>query len=475
MPTSFRAQIEHVLGVPSARKPEIYLQVFTSADVASANYILELLLSAGIATLGLVLNSPAVVIGAMLISPLMGPILAGGLALAASDLYLGIKAGLSVMVGIAVSLAFSAFLVWLLPFHEVTAGDPGPHAAEPARPRRGALLRPRRIHRGVARRRRGGVTALPGVAIAVALMPPLCTVGFGIGSGWSWPIISGAGLLFVTNLAAIIASAFLVFFLVRFDAPSLRGAIRPGGHRQGVAGPAVPPARAHEALALARHDRRAALARVDAARDAADSVVPLRQSLYQVRDEAIGRTAVRDAVASITSPDSLLSQQVSVEPQHISVHLIVTAAVTADQVRQAEALVMRRTGERPSPRRAEGRERRGARAASRPPATRAAAGAASAPTAHARRARGGRPRAPRRPVPRALARRHRDAHRLPDRYRCGRRRGRRALRSEESRSILAVADVLARDRCKTRLKTTGLRVSLEYQRPEKPRPAGKAK
>lgn len=49
----------------------------------------------------------------------------------------------------------------------------------------------------------GGVTALPGVAIAVALMPPLCTVGFGIGSGFSWVIISGAGLLFFTNLAAI--------------------------------------------------------------------------------------------------------------------------------------------------------------------------------------------------------------------------------------------------------------------------------
>ena len=66
------------------------------------------------------------------------------------------------------------------------------------------------------------MTALPGVAIAVALMPPLCTVGFGVGVGFSWTIIQGAGLLFLTNLAAITASAFLVFCIVQMDAPELR-------------------------------------------------------------------------------------------------------------------------------------------------------------------------------------------------------------------------------------------------------------
>ena len=45
-------------------------------------------------------------------------------------------------------------------------------------------------------------------------MPPLCTVGFGLGSGLNWEIMGGAGLLFLTNLVAIVASAFLVFFLV---------------------------------------------------------------------------------------------------------------------------------------------------------------------------------------------------------------------------------------------------------------------
>ena len=66
------------------------------------------------------------------------------------------------------------------------------------------------------------MTALPGVAIAVALMPPLCTVGFGIGSGLEWTIISGAGLLFFTNLAAIVACAFGVFLLVRMGSMDVR-------------------------------------------------------------------------------------------------------------------------------------------------------------------------------------------------------------------------------------------------------------
>ena len=76
--TSLRGRIEHLLQIDPQSKPLVYLQVFKAAEIMSLNYALALLLSAGIATLGLVLNSPAVVIGATLISPLMGPILAAG-------------------------------------------------------------------------------------------------------------------------------------------------------------------------------------------------------------------------------------------------------------------------------------------------------------------------------------------------------------------------------------------------------------
>lgn len=73
----------------------------------------------------------------------------------------------------------------------------------------------------------GGVTALPGVAIAVALMPPLCTMG--LGSGINLDITGFAGLLFLTTLVAIVSSAFLVFLLVVMNSPEVRAEKRAQG------------------------------------------------------------------------------------------------------------------------------------------------------------------------------------------------------------------------------------------------------
>jgi len=58
-----RERIERLLHIEPDSKPRVYLQVFKAAEFADLNYVLELLFSAGIATLGLVLDSPAVVIG----------------------------------------------------------------------------------------------------------------------------------------------------------------------------------------------------------------------------------------------------------------------------------------------------------------------------------------------------------------------------------------------------------------------------
>ena len=85
-------------------------RVFEATEINSLSYWLEIFFSAGIATFGLVESSPAVIIGAMLISPLMGPIMATGLALAVGDLYLGIKAVLNLLASVTVSIAFSGFL-----------------------------------------------------------------------------------------------------------------------------------------------------------------------------------------------------------------------------------------------------------------------------------------------------------------------------------------------------------------------------
>lgn len=181
-----------------------------------ATYWAEILFSAGIATLGLILNSPAVIIGAMLISPLMNPIMAG-LALAAGDFILAMRALMNLASSSAAAVAFSTLLVTLLPFREMTA-----EIASRTHPNTldlvialfsgtvGALA--------VCKSFRGVVpTSLPGVAIAVALMPPLCVTGYGIGvfltvdRPQGLAILAGGGLLFVTNLVAITFSSMLVF------------------------------------------------------------------------------------------------------------------------------------------------------------------------------------------------------------------------------------------------------------------------
>ena len=92
-----RDYLSNALRIDPASKPKLCRQIYESAEIGEASYLLDLIFAAGIATLGLVLNSPAVFIGAMLISPLMGPILAAGLAFAASDIYLGVKSFVSLV------------------------------------------------------------------------------------------------------------------------------------------------------------------------------------------------------------------------------------------------------------------------------------------------------------------------------------------------------------------------------------------
>jgi uncharacterized hydrophobic protein (TIGR00271 family) len=341
---SLRARIEGLLAVDPESKPKVYLQVFDAAQIFSLNYGLELMLSAGIATFGLVLNSPAVVIGAMLISPLMGPILAAGLALAAADLYLGIKSLVSITLSCVFAVLFAAALVWLMPFHSPTdeiLARTHPNLLDLGVALFSGLAGSLVVCRGGGG---GGVTALPGVAIAVALMPPLCTVGFGVGSGFSWPVITGAGLLFLTNLAAITASGFLAFYAVRMDAGELRLKID-----QAV-------------MEHVRSDwlyRRLKSTRLAAAFADIGKLrwrvlmlvailgvlfVPLRQSLYQLREETTARAAANEAVRLLGSPGMILTQQLDLTPERLILRVIVTESVPEENVREAEKYILRRTG-----------------------------------------------------------------------------------------------------------------------------------
>jgi uncharacterized hydrophobic protein (TIGR00271 family) len=318
--------------------------MFEASEIFSLNYALELLLSAGIATLGLVLDSPAVVIGAMLISPLMGPILAAGLALASADLYLGLKSLLSISVGVLISILFAAWLVWILPFqsttHEILART-NPNLLDLGVALFSGLAGATLVTRAG---NGGGVTALPGVAIAVALMPPLCTVGFGVGSGFSLAIIRGAGLLFLTNLGAIIASAFLVFYLVRMDAPAVRAkideAILESASRDQLY-------KGMQRLGLSRSFGHIGSLRwriIMLLAVLGILFVPLRQSLMQVRDETSARLAIGEALRQLAPAGTIVTQQLDPKSNPILVRLIVAGEVKPERIRAAEKTILTKTG-----------------------------------------------------------------------------------------------------------------------------------
>ncbi|MEP7086881.1 MAG: TIGR00341 family protein, partial [Gemmatimonadota bacterium] len=191
----------------------------------SALYWMVLVLAGAIALLGLALNSAAVVIGAMLIAPLLAPVLGLALGLAVGDGRLAVQTALAVLASTIAVVAISSLVTVLLPFHEVTAeilGRTKPTTLDLAiavfSGLAGALVK---LSRGD---RLAG--AVPGVAVSVALVPPLAVTGFGIGIGWDWPVIRGSLLLYGANLAGIVMSAMIVFLVAGMHRPEVLDEVR---------------------------------------------------------------------------------------------------------------------------------------------------------------------------------------------------------------------------------------------------------
>ncbi|MEO1433432.1 MAG: DUF389 domain-containing protein [Cyanobacteria bacterium J06633_8] len=218
----FRDKLSDNLGINAIRKEDIYLDICHSVSFRDVSYWIEVLFSAGIATVGLVLNSAAVIIGAMLISPLMGSILGTGLALAAGDVILAMRAIIKLALSCLLAILFAVLLVSLLPFKEMT-----PEILARTQPNIldlvVALFSGAVGSVAICKKPKGVVTSIPGVAIAVALMPPLCVVGYGFGIAISVNMVNGlrvargGGLLFFTNLVAITFTAMTVFLALHID------------------------------------------------------------------------------------------------------------------------------------------------------------------------------------------------------------------------------------------------------------------
>ncbi|WP_246448941.1 DUF389 domain-containing protein [Sphingomonas sabuli] len=177
----------------------------------SKHFAFMTLMSAGIAILGLLLSSPAVVIGAMLISPLMGPIIGFGFALSTFDSNELKRTGWALVIGVVLAVLFCASIVLISPLQSVTA-----EIAARTRPNLFDLLVA--LFSGLAGTYamiRGRHGAIVGVAIATALMPPLAVMGFGLATA-NWQVLSGSTLLFFTNLMTIAAAAAILARLYGF-------------------------------------------------------------------------------------------------------------------------------------------------------------------------------------------------------------------------------------------------------------------
>ncbi len=200
---------------PSAdERAEVLAEVWRGSNPRIDFYVM-MTLAALIAAFGLLLDSPAVVIGAMLIAPLMTAIVGIGLGIVEGDNSLLKSALLTSAIGVILSV-FAGFLIGIL--------MPGARETSEIMARAAAGV----LDLGVALASGAAVayvmsrkvlsSALAGVSISAALVPPLATAGIALGL-FDVGVAAGALLLFTTNLIAIAGAAALVFLLLGFAPP----------------------------------------------------------------------------------------------------------------------------------------------------------------------------------------------------------------------------------------------------------------
>lgn len=266
----------------------------------SGRYLFLVLISASLSLLGLLMPSVAVLIGAMLLSPLMMPIIGLGFGIATLDFREIRRAATALGLGSAVAIILSVILISLSPVQTITseiAGRTQPTLFDLLVALLSALAGAYALIRG-----RGGTVV--GVAIAIALMPPLVVVGFGIAT-WNWTIFSGALLLFTTNAVTISLTAALVARVYGF-----------GSH-------------------LSPHHTGWQLILFFAALGLLS--IPLSAALRQIAFEAVAQRQVRDTVRARFPSDARLSQ-VEIDYTHTPIR-VRAVMLTPGIMPRADALI----------------------------------------------------------------------------------------------------------------------------------------
>jgi len=191
---------------------DIYLELELSVE-----YFLMLTLANLIALSGLMINSTAVIIGAMLISPLMGPMLSFGFSFITGDKAIWRASIKKITISVIVTILIAALATLISPLNNITN-----EILSRTTPNLYDLLIA--FFAGTAGAaaictKKNYLTVVPGVAIATAVIPPLSVTGFGLGIGNMF-IASGGFFLFFTNFVAIVITSCTVFYFYGFR-PSL--------------------------------------------------------------------------------------------------------------------------------------------------------------------------------------------------------------------------------------------------------------
>ncbi len=179
----------------------------------SSNYLVLMALSTLIATFGLFADSSPVIIGAMILAPLMGPIISLAMGALRQDGILVKSSLITLFWGILFGLFFSVLITWITPLKSMNSEIL-------------SRIRPNLLDLGIAvvsgvagayaHAKEEIAKTLAGVAISVALVPPLAVAGIGLGWG-EWNVFGGAALLLATNLAGIVMAAALTFLILGFS------------------------------------------------------------------------------------------------------------------------------------------------------------------------------------------------------------------------------------------------------------------
>ena len=194
----------------AASNEEIRNRLLSGGKITGTNMVV-MVCAMIIASVGLNTNSVAVIIGAMLISPLMGSILAMAFGTASNDLNLTTKHLLGFIIQILLSVLSATLYFKLSPIKEPTEqllARTSPSFFDVIIATAGGIA-------GIVGQTREDKAnmIIPGVAIATALMPPLCTCGYSIANG-QWKMLGGAAYLFIINMYFIYMSACIVLTIL---------------------------------------------------------------------------------------------------------------------------------------------------------------------------------------------------------------------------------------------------------------------